>query len=294
MKRKLAKILTKQQYRALSRFKNKTLSQAWYRLGQSPFLMVGSIVKLLPANSKVTLKSGMRIIKKMDYQRHDIYLNVESDLEYRVRLHSCAKEPDTVEWIETFLKEGDVLYDIGANVGAYSLLAVKFFQHKVKVYAFEPAFPNFSQLCKNLMLNGCQQSIVPFQIGLSDQTGIGDFNYYSLVPGGAVHTLDETVDYLGNDFTPASTQPVLRFRVDDFIEQFGIQPPNHIKIDVDGTEYAILKGMDRTLGEGTVRSMLLEITPGRGQQDQMLEYLSSKGFETHSKRGLNHILVRKS
>ena len=288
----LRKLLSQRQYKALSWFKNKTVPNLRYRLGQSPFLLAGSVVKLLPDNSKVTVKSGINVIKKMDYPRHDIFLNIDSDMEYRVRVHSCQKEPETVEWIETFLKEGEVLYDIGANVGAYSLVAAKFFGHKVKVYAFEPAFLNFPQLCKNLALNSCQDSVIPFQIALSDETGIENFNYYSLTPGGAVHTLGEAVDYLGAEFTPAAIQPVLRYRVDDFIQQFHIPAPNHIKIDVDGTEFAILKGMDQTLANGSVRSMLLEITPGRGLGPQIIEYLSNQGFEVHSKYGLNHILVR--
>lgn len=288
----LRKLLSDRKYKALARVKNKTLPNARYRLGQSPFLIIGSVFKLLPDNSKVTLKSGINVVKKLDYERSDIFLNIDSDLEYRVRLNSCKKEPETIEWIETFFQEGDVLFDIGANIGAYSLVTAKFFGHKVKVYAFEPAFLNFPQLCKNLTLNGCQESVIPFQVALSDETGIENFNYFNLIPGGAVHTLGETIDFLGDEFTPATVQPVLRYRVDDFIKQFGIPVPNHIKIDVDGTEFSILKGMAETLANGSVRSILLEITPGRSQGDNIVEYLEEKGFKAHSKAGLNHIFIR--
>jgi FkbM family methyltransferase len=208
-------------------------------------------------------------------------------------LHSCEKEPETVEWIETFLTDGDVLYDVGANVGAYSLLAAKIFDGKVQVYAFEPAFPNFSQLCKNLVLNGCQTSVVPLPIALSDRTGIGRFNYRTLVAGGAVHALGEAMDGAGQAFTPVATQAVLIFRMDDLIEQFRLPVPSHIKVDVDGTEFSVLKGMERTLSSGAVRSMMVELNEGRGSADQVKVFLAEKGFEIHSKHGANHVFVRR-
>ena len=292
MKTFLKQVLPQQQYTALSTIKEKT-AHLRYRLGQSPFLLLGSVVKVLPKNSQVTVKSGINVIKKMDYKRRDIYLAIDSDMEYRVRLHSCEKEPDTIEWIESFFKKDDVVFDVGANVGVYSLVTSKFLEGEVRVYAFEPAFLNFAQLCKNLILNRCQQSIIPLQIALSDETGIENFNFYSLSPGTAAHSLGEAIDYAGDTFTPVSTQPVMRYRTDDFVKQFEIPAPNHIKIDVDGTEFAVLKGMDGILSNSALRSVMLEVNEGRGQLDQIMEYLSTKGLETQSKCGSNHLLVRK-
>jgi FkbM family methyltransferase len=228
----------------------------------------------------------------MDYERRDIFLNVDSDFEYRVRLHSCKKEPDTVQWIETFFKEGDVFYDIGANVGAYSLVAAKCFEGKVKVYAFEPAFLNFTQLCKNVLLNGSQESVVPLPIALSDKTHIANFNYRNLIPGGAVHVLGEPVDTEGNVFTPVARQPVLSYRVDDLIKHFGVRIPNHIKIDVDGTEFAVLKGMDETLNDPSVRTILLEVNASSGNEGEITGFLAKKGFAVNSKHTINYVFTR--
>lgn len=294
MKRLLHTVLTQDQYRALARFKGKTLPFLRYRLGQSPFLLMGSVVKVLPASSKVTVKSGINVVKKMDYWRRDIFLNIDSDMEYRVRLNSCKKEPDTVEWIETSLKNGDVLYDVGANVGAYSLVASKFFDGKVQVFAFEPAFLNFSQLCKNLVTNQCGRSVVPLQVALSDDTGLEDFNYRVLVPGGAINALGEALDQEGVPFKPAATLPVVRYSLDDFIRQFGIPAPNHIKIDVDGTEFSILKGMGETLSNPSLRTLMLEMNERGGQTDEIMEFLSQKGLTPISGTGMNRLFVRKT
>lgn len=294
MKPWLKKTLSNQQYELLARLKNKILPDLRYRLGQSPFLLIGLMVKLFPASSRVTVKSGINVVRKMDYSKRQILLSVDSDFEYRVRLHSCKKEPETVEWIETFFKAGDVLYDVGANVGAYSLLASKFFDGKVKVYAFEPAFQNFAQLCKNVALNGCQDDIVLLQIALSHETSMQVFNYRSLTSGTAVHALGDPVDVSGGIFTPVHTQATLAFRLDDLIRQFHFSVPNHIKIDVDGTEFSVLQGMEETLSNAALRSMLLELNNGIGQDRMILDYLSRKGFEIHSKHGFNMILVRAS
>ena len=293
MKKWLRRILTQRQYKALLRLKNQTLPDLMYRLSQLPFLLVGSVIIILPDKSKVTLKSGINIVKKMDYQRRAIYLNIDSDFEYRIRLHSCKKEPETVEWIETFLRQGDVLYDVGANDGAYSLVAAKFFDGKVTVYGFEPTFLNFTQLCRNLALNGCEGSVIPLQIALSDKTSVEIFNYRNLVPGGAIHALGEAVGPDGDAFQPVLKLPILSYRADDLIKQFNIPIPNHIKIDVDGTEFAILNGMDETLNNPSVRSMLLEVNEGRVHVSQIIQFLAKKGFEIHSKHGINYIFVRK-
>lgn len=292
MKKLLRKVFSARQYKALSRLRNKTLPDLRYRLGQSPFLLIGSVIKVLPDNSRVTLKSGINVVKKLDYKRRDVFLSVESDFEYRVRLHSCEKEPDTVQWIEDFLEEGAVLYDIGANDGAYSLVASKFHDGKVKVYAFEPSFLNFTQLCKNVLLNDCQESVIPLQIALSDTTAIEDFNYRTLVPGAAVHAFGEAIGIGGEAFTPVAKQPVLGYRLDDLISQFQMPTPNHLKIDVDGIEYSILRGMEQTLSQGVVRSLMVEVNPARGESEETIAFLTSKGFVLRSNHGVNHLFSR--
>lgn len=275
-------------------FKNRFLPDPVFQLTHAPFLIISALIRILPGRSRVTIKSGINVVRRLDYRPRKILLNIDSDFEYRVRLNSCVKEPETVHWIETFFKPGQVMYDVGANVGAYSLIASRFFEGKLRVYAFEPAFQNYNQLCKNLALNHCDDSVVPLQVALSGSTGIEIFNYRNLVPGSAVHALGEPLNHLGDTFTPALRQPALSYRADDFISQFKIPPPNHIKIDVDGIEFALMQGFDKTLDGPSVESILLELNEERGQKEELLEFLDQKGFEVQSQYGRNHILVRKT
>jgi FkbM family methyltransferase len=237
----------------------------------------------LSDESLLEIRNTINLKRRMDYAPHDIYLHVDSLTELQTRLRSCAKEPDTVEWIES-MNPGDTFYDIGANVGAYTLIAAKAFGGRVKVFAFEPAFLNFTQLCRNIALNQCQESVTPLSIALSDKTTLDSFNFHDLIPGSALHTLGEAIDYKGDRFEPALKQSVLSFKTDDLIAQFDLPKPTHIKIDVDGIEFLVLKGAGQTLSDGTLRSIVVELEAGEGEQ-QITEYLVEKGFRLDARRG---------
>ncbi|HEY2961163.1 MAG TPA: FkbM family methyltransferase [Pyrinomonadaceae bacterium] len=253
---------------------------------QDPTLSLRQAIEkdTLSDESLLNLKNTIEIKRRMDYGPHDIYLHVDSLTEFETRLHSCAKEPDTVEWVETFMKPGDTFYDIGANVGAYSLIAAKAFHGAVKVFAFEPAFLNFSQLCRNVFLNDCQDSITPLSIALSDKTSLDSFNYHDLIPGGSLHTLGEAIDYKGDRFKPVFKQAMLSFTTDDLIAQFALPTPTHIKIDVDGIELSILKGAELTLSDKTLRSIVVELEEGQSEE-QINSLLFQKGFRLHARYG---------
>ena len=278
IKRLVRAILPRNGYEMLARLGRRLNSP-----GEKSWREVRGILEsgALSDHALVDLKNEINVTGRMDYEPRDIFLNVDSRIEYEARLNSCAKEPYTVRWLETFLRKGDVFFDIGANVGAYSLVAAKFFDGQVKVYSFEPAFLNFTQLCKNVHLNGCQESIVPLLIALSDKTTLGAFNYQNLIPGGALHTFGEAVDYKGDVFAPVFKQSVISYRLDDLINQFEIPTPNHIKIDVDGIEYAVLEGARETLINPSLRSIVVEVEAGESER-RITALLSGKGFEFHS------------
>jgi len=94
------------------------------------------VIRLLPTRLRLAIREGTAVVRRMDYERCPIYMYVDSWFENEVRLHSCKKEPGTIDWIESWFKPGDVFYDIGANIGAYSLVAFRFLSGKTKIYAF--------------------------------------------------------------------------------------------------------------------------------------------------------------
>jgi FkbM family methyltransferase len=219
------------------------------------------------------------LVRPLDYAGGSIVLGVSSVVELATRLRSCAKEPETVAWIEEHVQPGNVLYDIGANVGAYSLVAASHSGGAAKVYAFEPSATTFAQLCRNIALNGCIDCVTPFPVAFGAETAVLSFNYASLEAGAALHAVGAAVDSRGEPFTPVFAQPILVYDMDGFIETFGLETPTHIKIDVDGTELAILQGAQRTLANLRLRTVMIELDWGTPQADAAKAVIESAGFQ---------------
>lgn len=74
-----------------------------------------------------------------------------------------TKEPETIEWIDDF-QEGDVFWDVGANVGVYTLYAAT--THKLQVLAFEPSASNYLLLNRNVEINKLSDRVRAYCVGL--------------------------------------------------------------------------------------------------------------------------------
>ena len=102
------------------------------------------------------------------------------------RQATAAKEPFTVRWIETTVAAGGVLYDIGANVGGYSLVAAAQ-GPQVSVVAFEPSYRNYAALCDNIVVNRFDARITPLPLALGRETRLARFRHRRLITGGGQH-----------------------------------------------------------------------------------------------------------
>jgi FkbM family methyltransferase len=235
-------------------------------------------LQLLPLRLQAAIKQNFNPLGTLDYDKAEIRMCVNSQ-EQVSRLHSCAKEPETVRWIEEFSLPGDVFYDIGANVGAYSLVAMAATKGRGQVIALEPSFLNYMQLNANVLLNGIAGQVLPICVALSDCNSVARFDFSELVPGAANHTLR------GRDESPeGGTGPkwgrVITYRMDDLVHVLDLPVPNLMKIDVDGGEFQVLKGAERTLEQEQLRSILMEVylSPGT-ESNPAIDYLvKTKGF----------------
>src|SRR5262245_63764815 len=134
-----------------------------------------------------TLGDANTTVVPLDYAAHPVRLLASSPMEQKWRAKSCKKEPWTVAWIEESMGGGGVLYDVGANVGAFSLVAAKVCARRGTVVAFEPGFASYAHLCANIVLNHCEPIIVPVPLALGSASGLGRFRYLSLDPGPRRH-----------------------------------------------------------------------------------------------------------
>ncbi len=183
-----------------------------------------------------------------------------------------TKEPETLEWIDTHVNEKDVFWDIGANVGIYSIYAA--LSRKAKVYAFEPSFVNYYYLSANIVRNNLGKKIAAFPIALCEDTNISAFNMHSLRTGHALAHFGDEIDkmpFYGQEEVHFR-QAVMGFNADTFIKVFPDTMPTHIKIDVDGIEPEIIKGMPKTLQNPELKCIQVEIDE---KEDSTLQYITS-------------------
>ncbi len=125
-----------------------------------------------------------------------------------------------------------VFYDIGANVGLFTILAGRLVSPGGSVIAFEPQPENLSALRNNLDLNQLGSEIRVVEAAASGTTGPGTFNAETSMTG----RVEE-----------AGTVSIKLIRVDDFVADNPSLAPNLVKIDVEGHEMDVLAGMADTL-----------------------------------------------
>jgi FkbM family methyltransferase len=168
-------------------------------------------------------------------------------------------EGPVLEWLAS-MSGGDVFFDVGANCGSLTLAAGALRGSGIRIVAIEPGYANFESLVRNLSRNRMLDFVIPLQIALTDRTGLQPINYYGSTDAGtSLHAVGEALDHEDHEFTPVEVQTVAAFTLDDAIEVLHLPDPTHVKVDVDGSEGALLRGAERTLRRGCIRDLLVEI-----------------------------------
>ena len=186
-----------------------------------------------------------------------------------------TKEPCTIDWIAG-MGRGEVLVDVGANVGMYTVWAAK--TRGLRVYAFEPEAQNYGLLNRNIVLNGLGGSVKAYCVALSDQAGFSELHLSEFRAGGSCHSLGEQVDFKHQPAKPAFSQGCISARLDDLVRDGVVPAPQHIKIDVDGFEPKVIAGAAEVLRGGKVRSLLVEVNRNLPDHLQMVAELGALGF----------------
>jgi FkbM family methyltransferase len=239
--------------------------------------------------------SGIRLTKTIS-SVNNLKFEVTSDLEkYRVE-SLLTKEAETIAWIDKWTNEEKthaIFYDIGANIGIYSLYAASK-NPNVEVYAFEPVSCNYVALLRNISINP-GISINAYKIALSDKNSLTNLYLSDDRPGNSGAQIDSATNEYGEVFHPRMTEKVLCFSLDFLTDVTKLPQPSYIKIDVDGREENILNGMSKILKDSNLKSFLVEFT-----NLDTLEVLQSKlvgnGFSVDQSfdRLHNHSNIRRA
>ena len=215
--------------------------------------------------------------KLLPFGRDKILMECNTDIERAMRIVACEKEKWTVTLIES-MEPGEVLWDIGANVGSYTLLAAA---RKLNVVAFEPISESYATLCRNLALNNLLGQVITLPFALGDQDALIWAHLSDLRSGAASHTLSGSPrkQSLHQQLVPLLTATTAW-------TLWGLPVPHAIKIDVDGFEAKMLAGAEWLLSHTELRALLIEM---HVQNDAaLLAWLGERGWivaEQYEQRG---------
>ena len=196
------------------------------------------------------------------------------------------KEPETLEWIDSFEKDRNIIFwDIGANIGLYSLYnAIK--NKNSKTISFEPSSSNLRTLSRNISLNNLQNKIQIFPMPLSNiKNKFMMMKEGRFIEGGAINTFGEDYNFEGKKFQSNMNYQTIGTSINFLIDSKILETPDYIKIDVDGIEHLILEGGDRYLIDNKIKSILIEINENfKDQYDYILNFMKKNNFKLLGKK----------
>ena len=234
-------------------------------------------MKLDEFNKKIHQKQQRLTIKFRDKaSEEELVFNIKNQTTLMRAQTLFNKEPITISWIKKFAKER-VFFDVGANVGMYSIYAAK--ASKVKVYSFEPESNNFNTLIENVISNNLMSMIDAYPIAISDTSGFTSLYLSQFETGSSHHMVDKKQDHNLKLVEYKNKQGIFKSSLDELIEKWQFPEPNYIKIDVDGIENIIIKNSKAVLKSDKLESILIEINRNRKEDIEIISILESIGFK---------------
>jgi len=247
-----------------------------------------NVPHLLPYTDHATL-----VTERGDYSASNQYLCGLS--EYPEQAFACH-----------YLRRHDQFWDIGANIGAFSVLVAAFVG--CRTLALEPAASEFAKLSRNLKLNALEDLVDARQLAAADASR----RLLMTADWGNGNQVWENLASDGTPIVPTELRDVATVSVDGVAldELADLPTPTLIKIDVEGFEFRVLEGAKRLLANPALEAIIIEDT-GQGHGGDAAPLLSvtlaSAGFQSvhydpkqrllraltaNEKRGNNLILVR--
>jgi FkbM family methyltransferase len=186
-------------------------------------------------------------------------------------------EEKVLKFLISSLKAGEVVYDIGAQLGFYTILLAKKVGEKGKVIAFEPEKESYNILKENLKLNNLN-NVEIFQKALGEKEGEGKlFLGQTIGNFSLVKTYEKEIDF----------QKVEIVQGDEFIKEKKLPRPKLVKIDVEGYEYFVISGLKETLVRPDCQILCCEIhpflLPEEIGEEKISNLLKSLGFKKQFK-----------
>ena len=205
-----------------------------------------------PKLAKIYQKIGKTVLPEfIEYDGHKIFLESEDSI--NIATFGYEHEKFELNLFKGSLKKGDIVLDIGANIGLYSLSAAKIVGDSGKIYSFEPDPITFKNLKKNIESNKFN-NVELINKAVSNKTGTIGFTSSENISSRSKNHIK-----LDNESDTNSIK-IPTIKIDDFFENRNIEI-NIIKMDIEGAEFEALKGMKKIIDKNKHLKIFLEFSP---------------------------------
>jgi len=198
-----------------------------------------------PKESKNIIEKSIRGIK--------LWFKFASEMDRGRARRAADSETENIDWLDTITKN-DVFYDVGPSIGHYSMYAAK--KYKCRTFAFEPNILTFVTLNTNIAMN--ELDTVAYNVAIDSKLSLDTFYYRSFESSTALHSFTERSIGLVEKWDPVITTGCVGVSIDQLWEKFRLPFPTYIKIDTDGNEFKVLKGMQKTMRDPRFKTMIIE------------------------------------
>lgn len=161
-------------------------------------------------------------------------------------IYAGLHEFEDMGFLLHFLRPGDLFADIGANIGSYTVLASGYVGSRT--LSFEPVPSTFNWLQKNIRINQIQDNVKAFNMGL----GSGKQKLHFTSSFDTINHVVEKYNYNNESIVEVEVEAL------DAIAQIEGRP-SLLKIDVEGYETEVIKGMTKTLQSSELKAIIIEL-----------------------------------
>ena len=194
-----------------------------------------------------------------------------------------TQDAEDFKAIPRLVRSGNTAFDVGANIGVYTVLLSRLCGPSGRVWTFEPVPDTYWRLRETLALNRCD-NVIPVQAAMSESLGTVRMNLFE-PQFSAWNTLGkpDMISSWGQQVSPTQSVEVPGQTLDAFCDAEGIERINFLKVDVEGFERSVFRGAQRLLRERRIDCVCFEVSkaPLRGadvESRQVFESLGEHGY----------------
>ena len=188
------------------------------------------------------------------------------------------KEEEVRGYIDRYVKAGDRFFDIGANIGVFSVYAAKR-HNNISCFCFEPEYSNLYLLKENTIANNIFDKVNIYSVAIGNVVGLSKLNLQDLTPGAAAHTESrQAIRKTEEGYPVVWAEGIVSVTLDYVCQETGVVP-NAMKIDTDGNEDKVLQGAAKTLGDERLRSLVIEMPEDKEKELACTRMLTAAKFD---------------